>query len=104
MKCKTARQYARAEARKAAKAQAEAAAKLVAGAEVELQVEDLSSIVEASAKRPSSAKQRKAARRQHEDMCSRGRQGAPRGPRRNAATGELDPLDCNEALLQRFAA
>ena len=103
MKCKTARQYARAEARKAAKAQAEAAAKLVAGVKVELAVEDRDSIV-AAVKQPSAAKLRKATRRQHENSCSRGRQGAPRGPRRNAATGELDPLDCNEALLQRVAA
>ena len=104
MKCKTARQYARAEARKAAKAQAEAAAKLVTGAEVELAAEDRDSIVQVSVKRPSAAKLRKAARRQHEDTCSRRRLGAPRGPRRNAATGEIDPLDCNEALLQRVAA
>lgn len=104
MKCKTARQYARAEARKAVKAQAEAASKLMAGAEVELQAEAAGAIVEAAAKQPSAAKRRRNARRQHEDSCSRGRQGAPRGPRRNAATGELDPLDCNEALLQRCAA
>lgn len=104
MKCKTARQYARAEARKQAKAQAEAAAKLVVRAEVELASEDRDLIVEAAAKQLSPAKQRRIARRQHDDACSRGRQGAPRGPRRNAATGEIDPLDCCEALLQRFAA
>lgn len=100
MKCRTARQYARAEARKTAKAQAEVVAKLT----FELQDKDRDSIVEAATKRPSPAKQRKDARRRHDDACSRGRQGAPRGPRRNAATGELDELSCCEALLQRFAA
>ncbi len=104
MKCRTARQYARAEARKAAKAQAEVVATVNVDVEVELRVEDSDSIVEAAAKRPSAAKQRRAARQQHEDSCSRGRQGAPRGPRRGAATGELDELSCCEALLQRFAA
>ncbi len=53
----------------------------------------------------SAAKQRKAARLNHERACAHKSKGTPStGPRNGMSCGEVDTFACSETILQRCAA
>ena len=62
-------------------------------------------IVQCSTKALSAAKQRRAARLNHEKACAHKSKGAPSTtPRNGMSSGEVDVFACSETLLQRTAA